>query len=156
MSTAALPRPVTTSGERWFLLALVALFVALSIQYTQKVLKDKGAVTRWREQLLQWDEGENIWEKYQYPNPPIMALILRPLADLSPLTGALTWFYFKAALALLCYHWLFGLVQRPDRPFPPWAKGLTVLLSIRPIMGDLSHGNVNIFILFLVVGALVS
>jgi hypothetical protein len=39
-------------------------------------------------------------------------------------------------------------------PFPPWAKALTVLLSLRPILGDLSHGNVNLFILFLVVGAL--
>jgi hypothetical protein len=31
---------------------------------------------------------------------------------------------------------------------------LTVLLSLRPIMGDLTHGNVNLFILFLVIGAL--
>ena len=31
---------------------------------------------------------------------------------------------------------------------------LTVLLSLRPIIGDLHHGNVNLFILFLVVAAL--
>ena len=33
-------------------------------------------------------------------------------------------------------------------------QGAAVLLSLRPIMGDLSHGNINIFILFLVVLAL--
>jgi alpha-1,2-mannosyltransferase len=45
-------------------------------------------------------------------------------------------------------------VEDPDRPFPAWAKALTILLSLRPILGDLSHGNVNLFILFLVVSAL--
>src|SRR5262249_7651194 len=40
-----------------------------------------------------------------------------------------------------------------DAPFPPWAKAITVLLSLRPIMSDLVHGNVNLFILFLVIGA---
>src|SRR5260370_14723065 len=39
-------------------------------------------------------------------------------------------------------------------PFPPWAKGLTVLLSLRPIMRDLYHNNVNIFVLFLLTGSL--
>src|SRR5205823_14479522 len=33
-------------------------------------------------------------------------------------------------------------------------KALTVLLSLRPITGDLTHGNVNLFILFLVVASL--
>ena len=40
------------------------------------------------------------------------------------------------------------------RPFPAWAKALTVLLAVRPIVGDLQHGNVNLFILFLLVVAL--
>src|SRR5207248_3261392 len=35
-----------------------------------------------------------------------------------------------------------------------WAKALVVLLSLRPIMGDLIHGNVNLFILFLVTAGL--
>src|SRR5262249_10094521 len=39
-------------------------------------------------------------------------------------------------------------------PYPPWAKALAILLSLRPIMGDLTHGNINLFILFLVVGGL--
>src|SRR5262249_13173980 len=48
----------------------------------------------------------------------------------------------------------FRLVETSAQPFPAWAKGLTIVLSIRPIFGDLTHGNVNILILFLVVGAL--
>src|SRR5207247_11057236 len=46
--------------------------------------------------------------------------------------------------------------QQDGRLFPAWAKALTVLLSLRPIMGDLQHGNVNLFILFLVIASLYS
>jgi hypothetical protein len=81
-------------------------------------------------------------------------LLLYPLASLPPLVGALTWFYLKVAMTLAVFHWVFRLVERPEQPFPPWAKAVTVLLSLRPIMGDLSHGNVNLFILFLIVAAL--
>src|SRR4029077_5987831 len=33
-------------------------------------------------------------------------------------------------------------------------KGLVVLLCLRPFAGDLTHGNINLFILFLVVASL--
>src|SRR5262249_44292257 len=35
-----------------------------------------------------------------------------------------------------------------------WGKGLAVVLAVRPIAGDLTHGKVNLFILFLVVAGL--
>jgi hypothetical protein len=57
-------------------------------------------------------------------------------------------------MALVALHWFFRIVESPGHPFPPWAKALAILLSLRPIMGDLTHGNVNLFILFLVVGGL--
>src|SRR5437667_265371 len=50
--------------------------------------------------------------------------------------------------------WIFRLVETPEQPFPPWAKAVTVLLSLRPITGDLSHGNVNLYILLLVAACL--
>jgi hypothetical protein len=37
---------------------------------------------------------------------------------------------------------------------PGWAKMIAVVLAAHPILGDLSHGNVNIFIAFLVFAAL--
>jgi len=83
-----------------------------------------------------------------------MALVLYPLAKMPPVWGALTWFYVKVGLTLLAFHWVFRLVETPGRPFPLWARVATVLLSLRPIIGDLHHGNVNLFILFLVVAAL--
>jgi hypothetical protein len=143
------------SSQRWFVVGLFALFIGLSAQYTVKVLENRSAFIRWREQLLGLDGGENIYDKYVYPNPPIMALVLRPLASLEPpFVGALLWYYFKVGMALAALYWVFRLVEGRGVPFPPWAKAVVVLLSLRPIMGDLIHGNVNLFILFLVTAGL--
>lgn len=144
--------------QRWFLVGLSLLFVVLSVQYTFKILDsdrdNRSAFLRWRDQILDVQNGVNIYERYNYPNPPIMFLILEPLAFLPPAVGALAWFYLKIGMAVLAILWAFRLVEDRDRPFPPWGKALAVLLSLRPIMGDLSHGNVNIFIAFLVLGVL--
>src|SRR5439155_3134132 len=137
------------------MLGLILLFIGLSVQYSVKVISGdtRSAVVRWRQQLLDWDIGVDIYEGNVYPNPPIMALILLPLAKLPALAGALAWFYFKVGITLLSLFWLFrmiegrcGTVSRPchgretvaqqvaqqdDRPFPAWAKALTVLLGLR-------------------------
>src|SRR5260370_19436471 len=46
------------------------------------------------------------------------------------------------------------LIEDPGRPFPAAGQLAMLLLSLRPIMGDLSHGNVNLLILFLVIASL--
>jgi len=147
-------------GQRWFIAGLLGLFVVVSVLHSIKVMKPRAdgytrsAINRWAPQLEALEAGENINERYNYPNPPIMALMLWPFAKLSPLATALTWFYLKVALTLFAIIWTFRMVETPEQPFPVWAKALTVLLSVRMIMSDLSHGNVNLLILFLLVGAL--
>jgi len=46
------------------------------------------------------------------------------------------------------------LLDSAERPFPAWGKALAVLMSLRPLEGDLVHGNVNLLILFLIVASL--
>jgi hypothetical protein len=149
-------RVLGLTARGWFVVALGLLMAGLSVQYSVKVLShpNRSAFNRWQGQLLDLDNDVDIAEKYNYPNPPVMALVLYPLAKLPPLAGALAWFYVKAALTVIAFFWIFQLVETPERPFPLWAKALTVVLSLRPIIGDLHHGNVNLFILFLVVAAL--
>jgi hypothetical protein len=154
MSTGSFRHILSGSWQRWFVLGLLLFFIALSIAYGAKVVRDKSAIVRWYNQLQHVDDGENPWHQYNYPNPPIMAVLLRPLLALSPRAAAFTWYFLKVGMTLLSLHWVFRLVEQPDQVFPPWAKVLTVLLGIRPIMGDLIHGNINLFILFLVVAAL--
>lgn len=145
---------------RQFAIGLAILIVAVSIQYTFKVIdfrdgeQNRSAILRWRNQLLQIDSGENIYARFNYPNPPIMALMLRPLADLPPLAGALTWYYLKVGLTFLSFLMIVRMIGTPSEPWTPWAIGLAVLLSLRPILSDLMHGNVNLLILFLVISTL--
>lgn len=145
--------PRASIRQRWFVAALLLLVVGLSVQYSIKASANRSAILRWREPLLQLDE-DDIYQRYNYPNPPIMALILHPLTALPPVAGSLVWFYLKVGMTLATLYGVFRLVERPSQPFPEWAKALTVLLSLRPISGDLLHGNVNLFILFVLVGAL--
>jgi hypothetical protein len=153
MDIGTIRRTLSTSSQRWWLLGLLLFLILLSISYGQKAVQDRSAIVRWRPQIQQLDTVD-IYQRFAYPNPPIMALLLGPIVHLSPLAGSLCWFYIKVGLTLLALRWVFRLTESPGMPFPLWAKVLTVVLSLRPIMGDLSHGNVNLLIMFLVVAAL--
>ena len=148
---ARLPKPVLL--QRVFIVALLALFLALSVQYVNKVRGGGSAILRWRNQLLDLGDAD-IYARYAYPNPPIMALLLEPIASLPPLAGSLLWFYLRIGMAVGALLFFFRIIETKEAPFPTWAKNLTILLSLRPVMGDLTHGNINLFILFLVAAGL--
>jgi len=158
MATASFAPPSRRPSRRRLVIALGLFFVALSVQYAWKVQgadrAGRSAFLRWRPQILDLGAGVNVYERHNYPNPPIMGLLLLPLAELPPLAGALAWFFLKAAMAILAIHWALRLIESPGRPFPTWARLAAVVLGLRPIVGDLTHGNVNVFIFFLVMAAL--
>ena len=195
---AANPRRLRTA----FLAALAVVVVLMSVKYAAKIDKpsasgqqSRSAFLRWREMVNGVFAGENIYVgRNEYPNPPIMAVLLRPFTMLPPTVGALAWFYAKVLLAVLAVVWVFRLLEEkgivregekgrqgegesarvaseessasvslsPFRPFSPslttlprdLAKGAAIVLCLPPLLGDLSHNNVNIFILFLVAGCL--
>ncbi|MBP3959375.1 DUF2029 domain-containing protein [Gemmata sp. G18] len=215
-----------------FLAILTAIVMLMSVKYAAKIAKpgdtgqqSRSAFLRWRQMVNGVFAGENIYVGVnEYPNPPIMAVLLRPFTALPPVTGALVWFYTKVLLAVLAAVWVFRLCGGANRePTPPSplpkgkgelarasavlgtashtsddsfspfpgrrgaggepvggspsqeargaggvgsaqgvgkelaldvARAVAVVLCLPPLLGDLSHNNVNIFILFLVVGCL--
>ena len=159
--------------RRLFLAAVAAVVVASSYLHAIKAEKPsrlgtqtRSAFLRWREQLqgrpathpagelLGLKQGADIYRLYNFPTPPITALILYPFTELPPVVGALAWFYFKVLLAGLSLLWVFRIVEDAGRPLPEWAKAVVILLSLHPILGDLSHGNVNLMVGFLVFAGL--
>lgn len=157
---ASTPQTRLFTPKRLLILGLALLVIGQSVQYGIKTSQRDGhrsAFLRWRPQLLEMQQGVDVQEKYLYPNPPIMGLILLPIVQLpdlfgwSPIVGAMLWFYLKVAMTIGLFWMVFRMVEDPAKPFPFWAKALTVGLSLRPLMGDLSHGNVNLFIFFLIV-----
>ncbi len=209
-----------------FLAVLTAIVLLMSVKYAAKIAKpgdsgqqSRSAFLRWRQMVNGVFAGENIYVGVnEYPNPPIMAVLLRPFTALPPTVGALTWFYTKVLLAVLSAVWAFRLCRgqpnlsvsseergkdqrqptppsplpkgkgelarevseigttRRDRSFSPFpsgrgdggvgssqnaggfaldlARAVAIVLCLPPLLGDLSHNNVNIFILFLVMGCL--
>jgi hypothetical protein len=141
--------------QRCFVVGLLVLFVVFSMVYSHKAMKGGSALVRWLPQMRELvGDGKDIYEAYIHPNSPMLVILLFPFTALLDLTAGVCWFYLKVVMALLAFHWAFRLVEHPDRPWPPWGKALVVVLSVRPILGDLTHGNVNLLILFLVVAAL--
>lgn len=196
--TAHAKNPARVRAGFFALLAVVV--VLMSVKYAAKIakpgdtgLQNRSAFLRWRAMVNGVFDGENIYVgRNEYPNPPIMAVLLRPFTALPPATGALTWFYTKVLLAVLAAVWVFRLCRAAPPPpasgmvgersdgaarapgprlgsegasSPPpsekdasfaldLARGAAVVLCLPALLGDLSHNNVNIFILFLVVGCL--
>jgi alpha-1,2-mannosyltransferase len=146
-----------------FLAMLAIVLVVTSIQYASKVARpaatgqqSRSAFLRWRAMILDVFAGANIYVgKNEYPNPPVMAIVLRPFAELPPIAGAMTWFYAKVLMAILSAIWSFRLVIRNDgQVVPDGVKAVAILIALPAIIGDLSHNNVNIFILFLIASCL--
>lgn len=149
-----------------FFAALAVVVLVTSAKYAAKISKpgDGGELTRsaflrWREMINGLFAGANIYVgANEYPNPPIMAIVLKPFAALPAKVGALAWFYAKVLMAALAALWAWRLVRGKAEPPDParadLAFALAILLCLQPLLGDLSHNNVNIFILFLVAGAL--
>ena len=105
--------------------------------------------------LIQLDQGINIWKEYNWPNTPVMAMILKPFMNIDPaFFGSQVWLFVKMICAVASIYLVFSMLDQPRHPFPFWGKALTVVLALRPIQGDLFHGNVNLFILLTIVLAL--
>jgi hypothetical protein len=133
----------------WALWAIIVLIAAAF--YYPKAADHRSAFVRWRPQVLHFWDGVNIYDKYYFPNPPIMPITLGALMVLPPVAGAMTWFAIKVALTTAALIICLDLVRPPGLPFPPFFQSAILLLSLRPILGDLHHGNINLLILFLIV-----
>ncbi len=93
---------------------------------------------------------------YYFPNPPILPLTLYPLMVLPPVIGALAWYAIKVGMTTWSALVLLKMARGRGRPLAGWAVGLILLLSLRPILSDLQHGNINLLILFLIVASLLA
>jgi alpha-1,2-mannosyltransferase len=159
-ATTPLPVPSQPAADRKVrrgirLTAFVVLSVA-AVLYAGKAADDRSAFIRWRPQVLELMAGHNIYDTTLYPNPPIMAISLAPLAALNPVVGAVLFFLLKVGLAALSFRLLLKMAVPEGRRISPWVEGAILLLTLRPILSDLHHGNNNLIIMALIVMALAS
>ncbi len=141
--------------SRWVFWSLWSTIVLIAAAfYYEKANDYRSAFVRWRPQVLQFWQGVNIYDKMLFPTPPLMPITLYPLMVLPTIVGAMCWFALKVAMTSVSLIMCFRLVRPKDGWYPPMFRSLVLLLSLRPILGDLHHGNNNLLILFLVVSML--
>jgi hypothetical protein len=133
----------------WSLWGLIVLVAAAF--YYDKAADHRSAFVRWRPQVLQFWDGVNIYDKMLFPTPPLMPITLYPLMVLPTIVGAMCWFALKVAMTTVALILCFRFIRPRDGTYPPMFRSLVLLLSLRPILGDLHHGNNNLLILFLIV-----
>jgi hypothetical protein len=68
----------------------------------------------------------------------------------------MTWFALKVLMAARIVLRGVSAGRGSAESFVPWARRLAALLCLKPVLDDLTHGNVNLFILALVVGCMVA
>jgi alpha-1,2-mannosyltransferase len=141
--------------SRWVFWSLWTMIILIAAAfYYEKAADHRSAFVRWRPQVLQFWDGVNIYDKMLFPNPPLMPITLYPLMRLPTVAGAMCWFAIKFAMTTAVLMMCFRIAQPTDRVLPPMFRSLVLLLSLRPILGDLHHGNNNLLILFLLVSML--
>lgn len=132
------------------------ILIVAGVFYGIKAAEDRSAFVRWRHQVLQLDQGVNIYDEMFFPTPPIMALMLYPMMLPPPVVGALIWFVLKGVMAVASALLCFRMAREAGQRVPSWVEGLVLFLACRPILSDLHHGNNNLLILFLIVFSLYS
>lgn len=137
-------------------IAMLITVIGAGMIYADKASDDRSAFVRWRPQVLEFWKGVNIYDVRHFPNPPILPISLYPLMTLPPLEGAIAWYGLKVLLTVFSVWFCFRMVRPDDRVLPSYVQGAVLLLSFRPILGDLHHGNNNLVILFLVCAMLLA
>lgn len=154
MEVALHETPGRRRAESLILGAIALLILFLAVRTALRVADNRSAFRRWQPQLLQIQNGADLSAQFNYPYPPITAVLLEPLALLPPIPASLLWFSAKVVMAGLAFHGIKRLIERETNPFPRSAWLVVVLCGLKPILDDLSHGNVNILILFLIVACM--
>jgi len=149
------------AGSRRWLLAVVGLVLAVAACiYAFKAAGNASAILRWRELIASVARGENVYNEWtksgSFPYPPFAGLVLWPLTLLPPIASGIMWFWIKVGMAAAAIRWSIQLGTADKTRFPLAAMALLLVLISRPMLSDLLHGNINIFILFLATAGLVA
>lgn len=145
------------------LLGLVGIFLGAGIKTVRKASDGRTAFVRWMPTTAAVQRGEIVYFRGRtedasleegFPTPPLMLLILMPFHALGAVAGSAAWFLFKFTLMIASLWIVLNVSRGRGPPWPKWAMVLAVALIARPLIGDLTHGNVNILILSLIALAL--
>ena len=111
----------------------------------------KPTLKRWLPYAAELGQDDQLYDRHpDYLYPPFFLVLLRPLTHVSPIAAAVLWQFGKYAALVAGFMLAWSLLARAG-PLPLVVKVGSVIMSLRFVASDLGHGNVNLFIAFLVV-----
>ncbi len=146
-------------GAGWVLVALLgAALLVPSIQFIVKIQKPntagwrkentrRSALGRWLSDARALSEGADPYGPgHWFPNPPIVLLALVPLSKLPVSVAATIWAVAKIAAAVAAGWLAVESMRRAGIYVPVGVILAAAICSIKPLIDDLQHGNLNIFV----------
>ncbi len=132
----------------------------------------KGAIGRWRFAAREFWAGANIYlapqapdgsndyaehgqpvkdqRSWLHPNMPFTVILLSPFAYL-PIWAMATVYTAGKIIAMFAVFGMLATVARhEDRKIPAWVLGLGIAWAITFVIGDIQHGNTNVYVLLFV------
>ncbi len=157
-------RWLTTTAARVVLgILLGAVLVVGAAQFVSKIVKTqpslyraggerhRTALGRWlptAELLTRSDTDEHPYGNgHWFPTPPMVLLSLVPLTKLGYLGAGLAWAGLKIAGFLFAMYVVVRSLGREAYGVPLGVLLAAGIFSVRPIYSDITHGNLNIFMM---------
>jgi alpha-1,2-mannosyltransferase len=156
----ALSKPV---ARVIFVVLVIGILVVASVQsihsineidkslYREGGERHKTALGRWLPTagvLADQQSKENPYGPgHWFPTPPLVLISLVPLWKLGYTGAAIVWTVLKVAGFTLAMAWLIREFGRGGFTVPLGVMLIAAVFSLRPIISDIQHGNLNIFMM---------
>jgi len=133
---------------------------AADAQVGEDVKVHKGAIGRWRTAVREMWEGHNIYaesgpgEARLHPNMPFTVILLTPFAYLPVWAMALSFNVLKLLVLAAAVPMAVAVANHGRRRMPDWVPAIALAVAGALIIGDIQHGNTNVFVLGAVVAQL--
>ncbi|MFQ5422937.1 MAG: glycosyltransferase family 87 protein [Phycisphaerae bacterium] len=155
-------RSLQTPPARWILGGILAVtLVVPSVQFVRRIGKvessfyrtdkHRTALGRWlpdAEALTRLDEGQDPYGfGHWFPTPPFVLMCLVPFWKLGYTPAGVAWAVLKIVGLVGAMAWLARSLGVLRRAVPVGVLVMAGLFGLRPIVSDLQHGNLNIFMM---------
>jgi len=137
-----------------YALGILCVLVLLALdlnRYVHNLPRRAGSINRWIPIAQSNDFGQELYRRHiDYLYPPIFLILIKPLAQVSMPWRALIFEGLKDISLIWSIFLAYRMARTCFRDFRLWMLALALLMTGRFIESDLSHGNVNLFVLLFV------
>jgi alpha-1,2-mannosyltransferase len=118
------------------------------IQALHRARQGRCALLKWGPHFETLFEGGELYGvgAEGYPTLPFSLMVMAPFDALGAIAGSLMWALFKIGLAWWIVTRAFRMVNAQQPLLAPGAALFVIVISFRPLLSDITHGNLNILV----------